>query len=469
MYVTLHFRYFFVSFWGSIGINHSTWLPMLDTIKLGIPLNKKQFNCIHRIALTAERPQWTLLYPQTGELRFRRIKGLAKTDQHSFHREVMWDIPGIYIQDETYLTVELSLPKLWYGHNIHLLYGFVNAIAHLKQLLEQQFKFKRNKLTDLMTWQIWRLDGCYAWRMLSQQLAQQVLDSLKHLHYPRKKPIIYPTSLVFAGRTYTVKFYLKLPEFKQHDLKALKKAKASDDWIKHLEAKADGVMRYEATLRRMYLERQNIKTVGDLVQPITQAVWDENLNHEGFNPVMAMWIISAHQMAQGLNPQSGLEEGLYLSAPPIVVTGPGWTYIHRGGGFKVRKRDNLTEILQYLLTKFIGENVSMQHVDEVRANLLAVYKPVKAARLVSVWLYVQRFGTAETKQAFGERSYYYSKAEMKKAGVSLIEPPENVTTIDGDFLRSFRMEVPSPYVTNKVDDFRDSDNILNYVPKTVSS
>jgi hypothetical protein len=170
-------------------------------------------------------------------------------------------------------------------------------------------------------------------------------------------------------------------------------------------------------------------------------------------------------MGQDLNPQTELKDGLHLAAPPISLVGPGWAYTHRGGGFKVRVRDNPTKVLETFLTKFLGENPAMQHVDLVQSSLLAAYKPVKAARLVSMWLYVQRFGTVRTKEDFGHDSYYYAKREMKKAGVSLIEPPENVTTIDGDFLRAFKMAVPSPYVTNKFDDYRDTENVLNFVPR----
>lgn len=49
---------------------------------------------------------------------------------------------------------------------------------------------------------------------------------------------------------------------------------------------------------------------------------------------------------------------------------------------------------------------------------------------------------------------------MKAAGVSLIEPV-NAASTDDHFVRRFRLEIPSPYTTNNVDDFRDSGNILN--------
>jgi hypothetical protein len=56
---------------------------------------------------------------------------------------------------------------------------------------------------------------------------------------------------------------------------------------------------------------------------------------------------------------------------------------------------------------------------------------------------------------------------MKKAGVTLIEPPSgnNVTVLDKDFMSHFVMKVPSEFVTNRVDDFRDQSNVLNFVPR----
>lgn len=451
----------------------------MDTIKLGIPLTQKQFNRIHETAYATDREQWALWNPTTGELRLRKVTGLSTTDQESFHREIHWDVPPTFIEKETYLTVELSLPKLWYGHNIHLLYGFVEAIAYLKELLERQFKLKRNKLPDLMSWQVWRADCCYAWRMPSQQVAQQFLDSLKHLHYPGKRPTIHPTSIVFVGATYSVKFYLKLPEFKVHDLKKLLKAKASLEWINHLEAKADGVLRYEATLRRKLLRYRKIETVGDLAQTGFQAVWDDGAKPDEADIQAVIFGIMTHKMNQsGIDLETArsrvanndprctsIEDGSRWTAPPMIITLPSRVVSHEGGGFTFRKYNPSTTVLQYFLSKFIGENAAMQRADEVEAKLSAVYKPVKASRLVAVWLYVQRFGTDKTKQAFGLNSYYVARRDMKAAGVSLIESPENVTPIDGNFLRAFRMQVPSPDVTNRFDDFRDSDNLLNFVPK----
>jgi hypothetical protein len=461
---------------------------MLDTIKLGIPLTQKQHEKIQAIAYQSELRQWVLLIPITGELWFRKITGLAEADQDSFHREIRWDIPATYHPrrsklvkgefveiDETFLTVELSLPKFLYGHNIHLLYNFTVAIARLKELLEKQFSLKtRAKFVDIGYWQVWRVDCCYAWRTPDQKIAQQVLDSLKHLHYPRKKPIIYPTSIVFVGRTYSIKFYLKLPEFKAHDLKALLKAKASLEWVNHLEQKADGVLRYEATLRRQYLEKQDIRTVADLMRPLVQVELDPHLLSSGQNPDLIIDAIMAQNSEEfEVNSEEQWLESLQDGKRFTMVEGgvtyqssPEGTqeYQHQAGGMTVRRRDNPTEILKYFLDKFIGEH-GMQQVDEVEAKLRAAYQDRRAGRLLGTWLCIQKLGVAKAKEIFGKDAYYRDYRDMKKAGVSLIEAENTVVTLKSDFFKNFKLQVPSNHSTNTFDDYGDHDNVLNFVPK----
>lgn len=446
-------------------------LAMLDTIKLGIPLTQRQHISIKAIAEANDCWQWILHNPCTGELLFRRTRGLAKTDSQSFHRQLKWDIPTDYGND-CKLLIEFSVPKYWYGQNIRLLYDFVKALRHLKSSLETQFNLKRkNRLPEVETWHVSRVDVCYAWKFPNQQLAQRYLDSLKHLHFPRKRPVIYPTAILFAGSTYSLKFYLKLPEFKAHDRKELLKSKASLEWINHCESLADGVLRVEATLRSKYLKRQNIRTVSDLISPIKFYEWIDGYmpqtKQKQLEAILALSAYHLYECRDDGKQEHPLYDGLTLKAPKIEVDLNGQIFSYEGGTAVFRERDLPTSTLQYLITKFIGENAGMQRVDEIQAILSKVYKPVKAARLMSFWLYVQRFGSQQAKEDFGHNSYYVSKRDLKKAGVSLVEPPKanHITIVDRDFLQNFKLEVPSSYVTNSVDDFRESENILNFIPK----
>jgi hypothetical protein len=472
---------------------------MLDTIKLGVPLTRTQHEKIKRLAEENDCWQWVLLNPSSGELQFRRTKGMSATDGESFHRELRWDIPFDYIKSECRLTLEFSVPKYWYGHNIHLLYDFITPLDHLRDRLNQQFGFKgRGKLVDTSDWHVMRVDVCYAWRFPSQKLAKRFLDSLKRLHFPRKKPIIYDDSILFAGKTYSFKVYLKAPEYRIHDRKDLLKQNASLEWVNHCEALADGIVRVEATLRRQYLKLQGINTGRDLVRERYEFRWAEGTepltenarlfaicvacaSHVGTKSLktdVKAWTKTVTTVIneQVMNPEKeppmirlpGLNFNLMFNkeTAEVVKTWLGVDAIEPGV-ITLQEQHNLTSIAQFLLTKFVGENAGMQRADEVESKLLETYKPVKAARLVSFWLYVQKFGSAKAKDVFQRDSYYRSVREMKKAGVTLIEPPSgnNVTVLEKDFMGQFAMKIPSEFVTNRVDDFRESGNVLNLIPK----
>lgn len=471
---------------------------MLDTIRLGVPLTPLQHEQIMSLTAEDEDLQWVLFNPKSGDIHFRRVKGKTPTEENSYHRELRWEVPHDYIENECRLTLEFSVPKYWYGHNIHLLYDFATPLNHLRDLMNQRLEFKgKRKLVDTACWNVLRADFCYAWRFPSQKLAQRFLDSLKRLHFPRKKPIIYDDAILFVGKTYSVKVYLKLPEFKAHDRKELLKSGASLEWIDYCEKLADGVLRFEVTCRSQFLKRNDIQTVDDLVRPIHRVHWLEGTEPTTeFGKIFAVSLAAAihrHDGEIGVTHLSWMDDlkilmdeaERYPDREPITMKFPGIDFdamgSEEGEGFKqllgvnridrglitIQRRDNPTAIAKYLLTKFVGENAGMQRADEVKTKLLEVYKPVKAARLVSFWLYVQKFGSSEAKEIFGRDSYYYSVRELKKAGITLIEPPtgNNVTVLDRDFIQSFRMEIPSQYVTNKFDDFPEGSNILNFVPK----
>jgi hypothetical protein len=103
----------------------------------------------------------------------------------------------------------------------------------------------------------------------------------------------------------------------------------------------------------------------------------------------------------------------------------------------------------------------MTTIDKLQSALSAHYKPVKVARLIGFWLYVKEFGADKAKECFGERSYYYNRKQIKTAGGGLMEGDENIIKVDPEFFRNFGLEIPSPYAHHKVDEFRDSGNILN--------
>lgn len=456
---------------------------MIDTIKLGIPLTQYQFEKILKHSTQQNSWQWVLAHPATGEIRFLRVKGLAELDRKSFHRDIVWYVPDRYTSNETFLLIELSIPKFYYGQNIELLYDFTNALQLLKNNLQAQLHCR---FVEVFEWRVFRVDICYAWRVPNQAIAQQLLDSLKRIHYPRKQPILYPTTIQFTGKTYSLKFYLKHPEFMRHDRKILLKQKADLQWISHLEELSLGVLRCEATLRQKYLRRQEIETVADLARPIIELLFDEN--YTDLNPdviddeiqrLASIYIIADHHLNKlsidsdqeiDVNRvfvrDSSFDDRDFYEAPPMEKNFHGKLIKHNGGGFTMRTRANPIAILQYFMSKFLGENRGMDTAEQVQNKLLEKYKPVKAARLTSMWLYVQRFGTEKARDFFGHNSYYVGKRDMKVAGVSLVEPPKAVS-VNERFLESFQFDVPSEYAVNKFDNYRDHTNVINLIPKNI--
>lgn len=459
---------------------------MLDTIKLGIPISRSQYEKLEKVIAQDDSWQWVQFCSKTGDLRFIRYKGLMKMDQQSFRREIYWDIPEYFDESGSYISLEFSVPKYWYGHNIHLLYDYVFALNELKKLLQRQLYLKLPKVDD---WKVFRADICYAWRCPSQRIAERVLDSIKRLHFPRKNPIIYQDSILFSGTTYSLKFYLKLPEFIAHDRKELLKANAKLEWVNYLEKKADGVLRCEATLRKKYLERNGIKTVADLSSSNTFFRNDDEIkenypdidNSPAINTYTTMCILKYMDSNVDIqthveldikgNPSItlGIKGDLVVTmltkeytfyAPECDVYFLDATHHFKGGGFSTIIQPKTQEILNKIIEKLLGEHKGMNDIDSVREKLLETYKQAKASRLLGFWLFVQKLGSKQAKEDFGHNSYYVAKRDLKKAGVSLIEPVKIINTSD-KFIKDFKIELPSSYTTNQFDDFRNSDNILN--------
>lgn len=453
---------------------------MIDTIKLCIPLTEGQHRCIIQVACSNDRDQFAKVNLASGELRLLRIVGLAATDQHSFHRDIRWDVPPTYTPDCS-LVIELSLPKFWYGDNVRLLHNSEKALNLLRDYLNKAFRLKsRCRLPQIGTWRVNRLDVCYTWRFPGQDLAQHFLDALKQQRFPYKQPTIRPTSITFTGgeyATYSAKFYLKLPEFLSHDAKAMRKAKAAESEIRLREVLAEGLLRFEVTLREKWLRRSEIETVSDVLEPFTQLAFDGEMVEKlkpFWNPkityaaVLGYW--ARENSLDDVKLSQVLRDGAYISAPPLTFNINSVIYEHPGGGFKVKVIEDRVEIiLMGMLEKMVGKDAGLGLADKVRQRLLENYKPTTAANLTAFWLYVQKFGSESAKEVYGRDSYYYKKRQLKKANVSLLEQKDEILIVGKDFFNSFSLSIPSEHIGNKYDDERDSINVLNIVPRLNNS
>lgn len=439
---------------------------MLDTIKVGIPISESQHQKL-LYSCANDKPQWVLYHPQSGEIQFLRQRGLLEKDNESFHRDIRWDIPEIYRKGETYLAVELSLPKFWYGHNIRLLYKWIDALIELKKQLQKGLKCR---FPVVYEWKVFRVDFCYAWKCSSQETAQNILDSLKRLQFPRKVPTVYRETIQFKGKTYSFKVYLKHPEFLEHDGKTLNKTKANPEWIRHLEVMSTGVLRIEATCRYKYLVRKNIKQVGDLLKPqcnlILSCEEEQNIKLD-FNNVCA--IISDSQK-NTLDDEKAFTKFLLskeLGQADIKISAlnavtDDWKSLDfPEGTITYERKDKTLTILNEFLKKFIGENVGMDDVAQVKEKLSAMYEGLKLTTLLGFWLYIQKCGVDAARELYPKPTYYRMKSDLKKAGISLIEKTVVINDVNQEFVDTFKLKIPSLHAVNTVDDYKDSGNLLN--------
>lgn len=208
---------------------------MIDTAGFQITLTAKQAELIRRRSNEVVSKD-----NETQELKFRIIK--KQVSLGSYDSKITIRTFG----DED-ANLELSLPKFVFGHNVFLLYP--TQIEQAASMLQERLREFFGGFPSYKEWRVSRLDFCYAWRFADQQAALHALRVMKSFDYPRKRKGIYPTSVHWSGRTYSLKFYLKQDEYLAHGKKEAKDDVVSGEIIKL----ANGVLRFEVTCRKQQL------------------------------------------------------------------------------------------------------------------------------------------------------------------------------------------------------------------------
>lgn len=122
---------------------------------------------------------------------------------------------------EPYLLIEASVHKVKLGHNV---YGgptkFLEAARDLVALVE---KLLDTDLPAADSWTVHRVDVANVFH-LAPAAIKQFFESMQLLSFPRRgaKAMKCANSIYFPGKTTTVKFYHKGPEFKVHDYARLR-------------------------------------------------------------------------------------------------------------------------------------------------------------------------------------------------------------------------------------------------------
>lgn len=222
---------------------------MIDTIKLKIP-----------IELPAYKKLTELCEVHVG---FRKIPLLEKQIKYvitktaielgSFNRLCSVRIPKEFIEGSfNYIFIELSLPKVYFAHNVRLLTmsQFQEVILEIHKKIKEHYKIT----APISDWEVMRIDLCYNWKFKSKKEFEQTLKILQNLKYPRKKKYNYDTSVMFQGSSYTVKFYSKYDEFMKHDFTHMIKEMYKPEFIDEITELAKNVLRFEVTIRRKHFK-----------------------------------------------------------------------------------------------------------------------------------------------------------------------------------------------------------------------
>jgi II/X family phage/plasmid replication protein len=221
---------------------------MIDTIKLSIPYNDELIEKIRNVGVNVT----TSYNSATKEVKFK--VGRGDKPLGSFDRNV-----NLFIREERReLSIELSLPKFIFGHNVFMLYpSEVEFVIY--QLWNNLNYVYETEFPKPDTWELLRLDICYNWRFQSQEQAKVLLLHLKNTNFPKKKrgKQVYETGVFHkSGRETAIKFYLKQPEFFAHDYQILKKNPKTIDLAYQFHVWSAGVLRFEVSLKKPYLKRK---------------------------------------------------------------------------------------------------------------------------------------------------------------------------------------------------------------------
>lgn len=221
---------------------------MIDSIKLQIPLTSVQFL----------------------ELKDKDISNTKRTKAFSHYSVINYDQQLLYGESAYAVrftasdyrvipraNLEFSVPKYQWGHNIFLFYP-IDLPLILEGIRMQFLDQYELELPETDTWKVMKLDLCYTWKLPSQELAETILESIKKLDFPRKETVVYQTSVIYRGSSYSFKFYLKYNEFIAKDYKDIKQY--TPNKAEYLKELSKGCLRVELSARSSKVKTMFRKT-----------------------------------------------------------------------------------------------------------------------------------------------------------------------------------------------------------------
>lgn len=212
---------------------------MIDTIKLLIPIEDRD----SREKLKSRLIRFRKEDLSAGRIHFEFFRSNVKLG--SFNRTIALKST----EDPLGFFIEFSVPKYAKGNNVEMIYPH-DLITYFDTLLSELSEKLEFALPHYSTWIIYKLDICYNWFLQDKAEAEYAMHFLQRIDFPRKKKYNYDTSVMFIGSAYTIKFYLKGPEFLKNDFKEIPETQGHN-----LIYEAEKIVRYEIGFRREYLEK----------------------------------------------------------------------------------------------------------------------------------------------------------------------------------------------------------------------
>lgn len=212
---------------------------MIDTIKLFIPIENTDL--LLKLKGTLSRFRKENL--KTNEVNFEFYSSQVELGSHDRNVNIMsTNTPQGFF-------VEFSVPKYLKDNNVEMIEPKELNIA-IPKLYEELCNHMDYVLPHYSTWPVYRLDVCYNWIFQNEETATRAIDFIKLIDFPRKKKYIWDTSVMYKGSAYTVKFYLKGPEFLKNDFKKVK----NKDKAHSLQYWANRILRFEIGIRKNHLQ-----------------------------------------------------------------------------------------------------------------------------------------------------------------------------------------------------------------------
>lgn len=234
---------------------------MIDTIRFTTPISPRDSVDIRNECYRTEKSK-----KEGNNIVYQVYNGNFEIGSYSRNLNIFFP------KNNEKMIFEFSIPKYVFGHNVAMLYR--KELPQVIIQLYEELNSKFNYFPSFKLWDLERIDFCYNWKFETEEEMKIVMNILRLLDYPRKKKYLYDTSLMFRGKTFSIKFYEKYDEFLKHDYKAMiekaEKGVFTDsqalEMASYIKELSKNVLRYEVTLRKQALMKIYNKESGEKIR-----------------------------------------------------------------------------------------------------------------------------------------------------------------------------------------------------------